>query len=685
MTKKLTSSQRTKIRSFVANKDFRHLDDYLQKLDRDTVDVAGVPFQILDWVLSDDGLSDWTSLSAFGKFTSGAQPRLFAAILQDLQNTAPTELVAISNDTDAHPITRFEAMGWAVYCQHGAHTSKAGARATKGADVFQFWDQDVPPADVAGAIQEWRGCSNTHHLYSDVSAAAYIRDHFGASAASEFAALDHPALRSDVFRLYRLAQDGGLYCDADSYPQFAAAGFPEQEVGETWAASMTRYPNCAAINGFMAAPAKSPFIERYLDQVLRNIKDARARGIFWLSGPGALTTLLFEKRGTLDVKLLPYGALTTNYFKQFDASYKTTSKNWRVFEHSQGIGNERGLQIALKQADHPSGKNDDGEKLRRAARQSFEILTQRIGQDAAPYKCTQEWLKNDPNRLHILQRYDASNAKTLMLKHASRPMDEAAFSDILAAHNLAQTALETSPVAGVPKILAQDASRQSYVMEYIPGDTVLSMCREQEDHTAVMQKVGAWLAAYHKGTFQEDRTFQPKFMAQHVLHLAGQLERGERNIDGKKRFIELAMQLQDHVPATLGHTTKISAKHGDLNIHNLMIAGQKTYALDFLGISYAPVAYDIARVLLSYVQMVGDVDQIPNGQIVPPDITQAFWSGYDFIDQDDPSVQFLQKTQILMDWNRMPRNKSLDREIRFARLKKIARRAFGPAKPGGPT
>ena len=112
---------------------------------------------------------------------------------------------------------------------------------------------------------------------------------------------------------------------------------------------MTNVPNCAAINGFLAAPAQSRFIMAFLDHVLGNIRDAGERGIFWLSGPGAMTSFLHQNPDWSDVGLIGNATLKSDYFKQFDAPYKHTPLNWRVFEHERGLGNADGLRQVLEQ------------------------------------------------------------------------------------------------------------------------------------------------------------------------------------------------------------------------------------------------------------------------------------------------------------------------------------------------
>ncbi|MEM9968741.1 MAG: glycosyltransferase [Pseudomonadota bacterium] len=347
MAAKLNLYQRSRINALVRDHKFVALNRYLQKLSDKNVDVAGVPFHALDHVLSSSTEVDLAEMAPLAHHTLEGQPRLFWAILRDLKAGAQDNLDEIALDDHAHPMTRFEAMGWAVFCANRAVFPAEGTQVT---DVFQYWDQPEPPSQIKAARQKWVSAAHAHSWYDDAAAQEYIYAAFGPAAAREFDAFWHPALKSDVFRLYRLIKDGGIYCDADSLPEAEAAQF--QSVGGSflWASSLTHVPNCVVFNGWLAAPPQNVIIARLLSHVLQNIRDLEGAGIFWLSGPGAYTTFMYRHRHSVDLKLLPQGTLKAKVFRQFSAPYKETERNWRVYEHNRGLNNEAGVQNALQSA-----------------------------------------------------------------------------------------------------------------------------------------------------------------------------------------------------------------------------------------------------------------------------------------------------------------------------------------------
>jgi glycosyl transferase-like sugar-binding protein len=344
MGQQLKLNHRLRIDILKRKAKFSKLDQYLEKISGKGFDVAAIPFRVLDDLLAQGTTMDFQAIEPLGRHTMGGQPRLLAAILDGLGQDMQDGLRDIVADGTAHPMTRFEAMGWATYLRHRATFPIDGRPA---GEVFQFWDQPKPPSEILQGKALWQRCSENHVWYDDPSARQYITEGFGQDAARAYSDLWHPALKSDVFRLYRLARDGGIYCDADSMPEHRASEFLRRAGGRVWASSMTSVPNCVTINGFIAAPAGNPLIEALLEHVLRNIRDQRGRGIFWLSGPGAFTTFLFGTAGKFDIGLLSQGSLKSELFRQFDARYKHTEQNWRVYEHNLNLNNDAGLKHAL--------------------------------------------------------------------------------------------------------------------------------------------------------------------------------------------------------------------------------------------------------------------------------------------------------------------------------------------------
>jgi len=76
--------------------------------------------------------------------------------------------------------------------------------------------------------------------------------------------------------------------------------------------------------------------------------------------------------------------------------------------------------------DRPQRKVEHGMKHREISaigQASFARLARELGLKPQHYTRTDEWLKNDANRLHVVQRYDCDGGMSVVLKQAFRPED----------------------------------------------------------------------------------------------------------------------------------------------------------------------------------------------------------------------------------------------------------------------
>jgi glycosyl transferase-like sugar-binding protein len=313
--------------------------------------VAGQPFVLLDDLL-DQPATDPFVLQKFCKFLPEGQRPLFMTVLNALQSGSVEPLADLINDDSTHPETRFEAKGWLLFLSHrdkSEHTAPVRKTAPPELQVFQFWDSRSPPPEIQRATGQWKSLPGvSHHLFDQDSAYDFIARHYGPAEAEVFAGCWHPALSSDLFRLCYLYKMGGIYADADSLPAKGTVDFLNRQQGGIFASSATNVPKCVAQNFFLGAGSGSRLIGGFLERVLKNIAAHRNGPIFWISGPAAFTQYLFDahQSGQTDgLVLFSHNRLRRQVFRQIEADYKLTDRNWRVFEHQRQISDLDGLQI----------------------------------------------------------------------------------------------------------------------------------------------------------------------------------------------------------------------------------------------------------------------------------------------------------------------------------------------------
>ncbi|MCJ7874973.1 hypothetical protein [Phaeobacter sp. J2-8] len=80
--------------------------------------------------------------------------------------------------------------------------------------------------------------------------------------------------------------------------------------------------------------------------------------------------------------------------------------------------------------------------LQELAQEVFNHLAEQAGFDARAYAHTRHWMKDNPDRLHLVMRFDAPGQAPLILKQVFRPEDPSEFNGMLDAQHLAQRAVD---------------------------------------------------------------------------------------------------------------------------------------------------------------------------------------------------------------------------------------------------
>ena len=261
----------------------------------------------------------------------------------------------------------------------------------------------------------------------------------------------------------------------------------------------------------------------------------------------------------------------------------------------------------------------------------------------------------------------------VILKQAFTPADIAATARAISAQTRAFTLLADHPQARVPRILAALPTLGAIAMERVPGKQLAEIVETGEIAPAVT-RAGRWSAAFHATGPVESRAFQPRFVIDHLTRAAALVRGGQRKIARSGRFLACVERLQKEARLTKGAPTRATARHGDLNAGNLMLAdqGDLVWGFDFSDPLIRPVGFDIARLLVS----LAECAPIPaGGPVVPDTILRAFFAGYDLIDAEDATIGFLCRARLLSNWLGLAhseREMSIPQTIRFQRILALA-------------
>jgi mannosyltransferase OCH1-like enzyme len=179
-------------------------------------------------------------------------------------------------------------------------------------NLMQFWDAPHAPDDVEELMASWRADpSFVYHRYCWESARAFIQDHFDCRTLAVFESCAIPAMQSDVFRLCWLFEKGGVYVDSDqgnrgrnaSFTDRTARGHlfrrpprPQPHDGARVArTALFRNPPVVICNGLMSFfDRRDPLLGKLLDRVSGNVERRIRGGVWRVTGPGVISTLLLE-------------------------------------------------------------------------------------------------------------------------------------------------------------------------------------------------------------------------------------------------------------------------------------------------------------------------------------------------------------------------------------------------------
>ncbi|KMK65469.1 phosphotransferase [Puniceibacterium sp. IMCC21224] len=300
-------------------------------------------------------------------------------------------------------------------------------------------------------------------------------------------------------------------------------------------------------------------------------------------------------------------------------------------------------------------------------------LAQQAGLPVDGWEAALASQRNDSERRRVVYHLTRQGVR-LALKLVGYPVDRSGFDDEVTAHLSVQERF-----GGVPQVLAADLEQQAVLMEWAGTETLYDalISSNAPDRQALLGRVGDWVARFHRTGLHEWRVFQPKHTVRHLQRLMTEVETGQKAVAASQDWLAAAGQLCDLQPQFEGRQTVSCLGHGDLNMRNILL-GDSVAGIDFRGGGPVPVGHDLARLFVHFGALLAPVGDCIDGVLPGVDIS-GFWNGYDLVGPDDPSVGFLTRMRILIDWQTLPSDPtrySAAQTQRFTGLKRLAGCAF---------
>src|SRR5262249_14616384 len=166
-----------------------------------------------------------------------------------------------------------------------------------------FWHSEVVQDDVRGRVESFRvkNPEFEHILFSEQTAASFIKQHYSKRESAAFQACAVPAMKADYFRYCVLLKFGAIYADADMVCLKVLSPLVE----ETACAMFFYRPSQIVPNGFLVVrSAGLSLLSVALQIATLNIEKKCLDSVWLATGPGIISTIYnIYQHGSVDAFL----------------------------------------------------------------------------------------------------------------------------------------------------------------------------------------------------------------------------------------------------------------------------------------------------------------------------------------------------------------------------------------------
>lgn len=151
-------------------------------------------------------------------------------------------------------------------------------------NIILYWHDECPPESVLDVAGQWQVTATDWRvtLYSRETAAHFLASQYGQKVSDLFCACRIPAMQADLFRVFAILAQGGLYSDIT----FAPTRAPEF-ISPAHDVTAVKGRHGKFINGLFYARQGSPDLDRVGREIIRGVAERADNRIWAVSGPGA--------------------------------------------------------------------------------------------------------------------------------------------------------------------------------------------------------------------------------------------------------------------------------------------------------------------------------------------------------------------------------------------------------------
>lgn len=275
-----------------------------------------------------------------------------------------------------------------------------------------------------------------------------------------------------------------------------------------------------------------------------------------------------------------------------------------------------------------------------AAMQAFRRLARPLDLKLGQFSATPVSASDDPAQA-VLRLTDGD--RVMILKWHSKPQAVRALVKSAEAQTAARAALHGVSGLHVPQVLAAGLAEKAVLLEPPLGQPL------QED-TLDLGRAAHWLDVFHGKTLTTPRAFQPKFMVAHVERMAADAARRPNALPDAVEFQHCASLIVQQADRAEGHMVAVAQSHGGFAARNIHLTADVVSVDDFRPASAAPVAFDVARLLMDVMPL----SDPSADEGLPAAVLDQVFARYTHLAPDDPVLAFLLKTRLLAEWRMIP-------------------------------
>ena len=180
-----------------------------------------------------------------------------------------------------------------------------------------FTDRVTLPVYLNYLLNRLLSLSSDYYYLSTQARGAYLQQQAAPEIYAAYERLNDGAAQADLWRLFVLWQQGGVYIDIDASLVWGL----DTLLGERDALFIGSGGNAKFENYFIAAAPGHPDMQRAIERVLHNIDNYAGEGVYACTGPAVLQAL-FKGRDDVQAEERKYaciqGTFVNDYFQYLD-------------------------------------------------------------------------------------------------------------------------------------------------------------------------------------------------------------------------------------------------------------------------------------------------------------------------------------------------------------------------------